>query len=61
MTELEKHLLAALQTLHDELQKRHKEYLKSANALQRMFDDTKKKNDEIETLLKDLIERLNHT
>ena len=61
MTELEKTLLAALQTLLDESEKQHTEYLKSAKALWQMFDNTKKKNDEIETLLKDLSERLKDT
>ena len=61
MTELETHLLNALQKLQKESSKLHKEYMNSANELQQMFEDTKKKNDEIETLLKDLTTQLNRS
>ncbi len=61
MTELETHLLSALRRLHEEFKKQHNEYMNAANELQTMFDDTKKKNDEIEALLKNLTGQLNRS
>ena len=58
MTELETHLLNALQKLQEESSKQHNAYMKSANELRTMFADTEKRNDEIEALLQDLTEQL---
>ena len=58
MTELETYLLSALQDLHKEFEKQHAEYMKSAEALQTMFDNTRQKNEEIESLLKHLTTQL---
>ena len=61
MTKLETHLLSALRSLHEEFEKQHADYMNSTNKLKTMFDDTRKKNDEIEALLKDLTAQLNRS
>ncbi|WP_068979537.1 MbeD family mobilization/exclusion protein [Aeromonas sp. EERV15] len=58
MTELEQHLLSALEALQSEREQQQKEWQKAYAALQGMFDNTKQSNKSLAEQVKNLAEQV---